>query len=225
MEVIRNGISTEISNPLPKIHKDLAGNVILNFKDLLVLTEKLRSEGKKICITQGTYDMFHVGHGRYLMETKKRGDILIVGVDDDAYTKGRKGEHRPIWPEDERLETLLHLRWVDYVFLQRSKDDAVRMIREVKPDIFVTSESTKGVEFTERVKAAHKDYCGEVVVLQPQATTSTSNVIRKLLLSGMADFQKHIHKLIDTARNSFSMILSGVEKEVDTFVDHKNKEE
>ena len=62
-----------------------------NYADLSAIVRTLKSAGYKVVLTQGVYDLFHVGHKRYLEEAKKQGDILIVGVDTDELTKKRKG--------------------------------------------------------------------------------------------------------------------------------------
>ncbi|PJC43181.1 MAG: hypothetical protein CO040_00500, partial [Candidatus Pacebacteria bacterium CG_4_9_14_0_2_um_filter_36_8] len=59
---------------------------------------KQRQDKKKIVLTQGSFDMLHIGHARYCKEAKTYGDILIVGIDSDTKIKKRKGNDRPIVP-------------------------------------------------------------------------------------------------------------------------------
>src|SRR4051812_47052135 len=65
------------------------------------LIENCKGLGLKIVLTQGTYDMVHIGHARYFEEAKKHGHILVVGVDSDEKVRARKGPERPVVPQAE----------------------------------------------------------------------------------------------------------------------------
>ncbi|HLB51668.1 hypothetical protein A3F07_00550 [candidate division WWE3 bacterium RIFCSPHIGHO2_12_FULL_38_15] len=67
--------------------------------------------------SHGTFDLFHAGHSYFLNQSKKEGDILIVGIDSDEKTGKIKGITRPIIPEKQRIEILLNHKAVDFVFL------------------------------------------------------------------------------------------------------------
>ncbi len=127
--------------------------------------------GLKIVLTSGTFDLFHIGHAQYLEKAKELGDVLIVGVDSDARVKKRKGPDRPIVPENERVLILAHVRHVDVVTLKNIDDPSNHLIKLVRPDVLVVSESTDHKNDAVDEKA---QYCGQIVVLEPQATTSTS---------------------------------------------------
>ena len=60
---------------------------------------------KKIMMT-GTFDLFHAGHARILKEARKLGDMLYVGVNSDERVRLKKGNLRPIFPIQQRLEIL-----------------------------------------------------------------------------------------------------------------------
>lgn len=131
--------------------------------------------GLKIVLTSGTFDLFHIGHAQYLEKAKELGDVLIVGVDSDARVKKRKGPERPVVPEGERVLILSHVRHVDVVTLKNLDDPINHLIKLVRPDILIVSESTKHANNEVDEKA---QYCGEIIVLEPQATTSTSAKLR-----------------------------------------------
>ncbi len=133
--------------------------------------------GLKIVLTSGTYDLFHIGHAQFLEKAKELGDVLIVGVDSDARVKKRKGPERPIVPENERVLILSHVRHVDVVTLKNLDDPSNHLIKLVRPDVLVVSESTghKAGEVDEKAQ-----YCGEIIVMEPQATTSTSAKLRMI---------------------------------------------
>lgn len=141
-------------------------------EELVVYWKKL---GLKIVLTSGTFDLFHIGHAQYLEKAKGYGDLLIVGVDSDAKVKERKGPHRPVVPEHERVQILSHCRHADVITLKGINDPKNHLIKIVAPDVLIVSESTKHEEDEVDEKA---QYCGEIVILEPQSETSTSAKIR-----------------------------------------------
>lgn len=156
--------------------------VIFKIEELQPIIKKLRQAGKTIVLTQGSFDMVHIGHGRYCQEAKKHGDFLIVGVDSDEKVRLRKGPDRPVVPQEERMEMLTYLNSVDLVVLKDVKAQKYHLIDAVKPDVLVATQET----YTdEHIKELEKNHCKKVVVLEPMATTSTSAKIRRLQL-GMA---------------------------------------
>lgn len=111
-------------------------------EDLQALLAKLRQEDKTIVTTNGCFDILHVGHVRYLEETKKFGDVLIVALNSDASVRRLKGEGRPINNENDRAEVLNALKSVDYVVLF-DEDSPMQLLAEIKPDVH-----TKGADYT-----------------------------------------------------------------------------
>lgn len=111
-------------------------------EDLQALLAKLRQEGKTIVTTNGCFDILHVGHVRYLEETKKFGDVLIVALNSDASVRRLKGEGRPINNENDRAEVLNALKSVDYV-VSFDEDSPMQLLAEIKPDVH-----TKGADYT-----------------------------------------------------------------------------
>lgn len=158
---------------------------IFNWKELKEVVDFLKSQGKKIVITNGTWDLFHVGHGKYLRKAKEYGDVLIVGVDSDELTRSFKEPNRPMNPQDERIFIIGDLRSVDLVTLLDvgSDKDGEALVRFLQPDVLVVSESTRP-GFVESIMQKHEKDCGKIVVLPPQATTSTTAKIRKILVDG-----------------------------------------
>ena len=153
-----------------------------NYDELKQVLEELSAVGKKVVLTQGVFDLLHVGHAQYLEKARSFGDILVVGVDSDALTRQRKGNGRPIVPQDERINTLLHLRHVDIVALRDVDRELEDLIKTIKPDVYIASESTKDFVVDGDLAA----YCGKVHTLPPQAITSTTARIRQVSMIGAA---------------------------------------
>src|SRR3989338_1487431 len=142
---------------------------ISDYKKLGETISHCKGLGMKVVLTQGSYDMLHIGHARYIEEAKRHGDLLVIGVDSDEKIKYRKGPERPIVPQEERLEIVAHLRPVDIVVLKELKHPKWYLIKTVKPDVLIATKETYSKDQLKDLKK----YCGEVVVLEPQATTST----------------------------------------------------
>jgi D-glycero-beta-D-manno-heptose 1-phosphate adenylyltransferase len=161
----------------------------------------LRKEGKKVVLTQGVYDMLHIGHAQYLEKARSHGDVLIVGVDSDALTRKRKGEGRPVVPQEERVKMLLHLRHVDLVVLRDIDKELEALIETIEPDVYIASESTKDFTVDEKL-AAH---CGAVHVLPPQATTSTTARVHQVSMLGAdqlaTELAEQIPEIVRSALN------------------------
>lgn len=173
---------------------NLEDRYIPDHKKLAVLVKSWKDLGLKIVLTSGTYDLFHVGHAEYLERAKEQGDLLIVGVDSDLKVKARKGPNRPVVPESERLQILSHLRHVDAITLKLHTEKANGLIKLIRPDVLVLSKSTnhKKEDIDEK-----KKYCGKVVLLPPQAETSTSAKVRLLHVSGADSFAKEVVPLLE----------------------------
>jgi rfaE bifunctional protein nucleotidyltransferase chain/domain len=103
---------------------------------------RARADGRTVALANGVFDLFHVGHLRYLEGAKALGDVLIVAVNSDASTRANKGPDRPIVPEAERAELVAALACTDLVVVFDTPD--VRgVIRQLRPDVQV-----KGTDYT-----------------------------------------------------------------------------
>ncbi len=162
---------------------------IPDYEQLISVTDFFKREGKIIGYTSGSYDLFHVGHTRYLHEAKKRCDILIVGLDSDSLIKKDKGDRRPIVPFVERMEILTHNRSVDIVTELISNEQTDELIKKLSPNIMVLSTSTKkdpekSQKFVDNMKNKLGKFVSEFVILEAQAETSTSARVRNLAVDG-----------------------------------------
>src|SRR5438132_12363276 len=107
------------------------------------VAERLRSEGKRLVLANGCFDLLHVGHVRYLAAARALGDVLFVGINGDAAVTRLKGRGRPLMPAGERVEMLAALRAVDHVVVF-DEDTADRLVGLVRPDVHA-----KGTDYTE----------------------------------------------------------------------------
>ena len=169
--------------------------IIASYANIPQLVAQYRKAGKTIVLTHGTFDMIHIGHGRYLTEAKQYGDILFVGVDSDEKVRARKGPDRPVVPEEERLEMLTYLKAVDHAILKPHNSPKWELIRLVKPDVLLATEET----YTDAEVKELEKICGKVIVLKAMATTSTSAKIRRVQIGAAKQIGKTISNKLITA--------------------------
>lgn len=101
-----------------------------------MLAEKLEElrrsrPGLRVVLANGCFEMLHVGHLRYLEDARRRGDVLVVALNEDDGVRELKGEGRPLVGFEERAELLLGLRCVDWVvgFPERTVEATLRVLR------------------------------------------------------------------------------------------------
>lgn len=190
----------------PLMNQDLFGpggnlekRYIPDLGKLKVIVDSLKALGLRIVLTQGVYDLIHEGHAMYLEKARSYGDILIVGVDSDELTRQRKGPKRPVVPQKERIQMLSHLRHVDLLTLKEVHHGIGDLITTIRPDVMVFSSSTKEIG-PDDVKE-YKQYCGDIVVLPPQATTTTTARVRNLTIEGAETLAKEVNEIISKFLN------------------------
>ncbi|MGD8415166.1 MAG: adenylyltransferase/cytidyltransferase family protein [Candidatus Latescibacterota bacterium] len=141
----------------------------------------LRERGKKIVFTNGCFDVLHPGHIALLREAAGMGDVLIVGINSDESVRRLKGPSRPVYPEADRAEILLAVRWVDAVTVF-SEDTPLETIRRIRPDVLV-----KGAEYGkgEIVGEEFLDgYGGKTVRFPMRGGHASSEIIKRIESSG-----------------------------------------
>jgi len=144
---------------------------------LLHIVNQLKSQGKCIVMTNGCFDVLHVGHIRCLREAKEQGDVLIVAVNDDASMKRLKMAGRPIMPESERIEILEALECVDFV-THFSEERVDRLLLMLKPHVHA-----KGTDYTEETVPEREtvlSYGGRIAIVGDAKTHSSTDLIRAI---------------------------------------------
>ena len=149
---------------------------MVDFSQLQELVQQWRAAGEKITLTNGCFDVLHVGHVRYLKAAKELGGKLVVAVNSDSSTRALKGNGRPRVPEQERAEILAALADVDAVVVFDAPDvrDLIRLIR---PDVHA-----KGTDYTAET-VPERDVViacgGRVEIVGDPKDHSTSEFLRR----------------------------------------------
>src|SRR5215831_4524155 len=156
-------------------------NKILSEPELAERVRQWRASGDKIILTNGCFDLLHVGHVRYLRAAKQLSGRLIVAVNSDASTRALKGEGRPRVPGDERAEILAALSDVDAVTIFDAPD-VTELIRLLHPDVHA-----KGTDYTED-NVPERDVViacgGRVAIVGDPKDHSTTSLLRNDELRG-----------------------------------------
>ena len=148
-----------------------------NADELAEIVARRQSRGEKIVLTNGVFDLLHVGHARYLAEARALGDALVVAVNSDESVRGFKDPLRPVVPQAERMELLASLACVDYVVPFGTRTP-VPLIEQVRPLIYA-----KGGDYTlDDLPEAPVvfGYGGSVQILSLVAGRSTTNLIARV---------------------------------------------
>ena len=153
-----------------------------------------RAAGRRVVLTNGCFDLLHVGHVRLLTQSRALGDVLVVGVNADASVRQLKGPTRPILTEDERAEIVAALGAVDYVTVF-PEPTAEHLAAVVRPDVYV-----KGADYAVSATSAgaadavdHRRLPeastvraagGQVVLLPLTPDRSTSGIVERIRAAG-----------------------------------------
>ena len=115
---------------------------IVKQNEIIDIVQNGQKNNKTYVVTNGCFDILHVGHVRYLQKTSTFADYTIVLLNSDISVESLKGEGRPINCEADRAEILSALSCVDYVVLFDEKSPA-KLLDDIKPDVY-----TKGADYT-----------------------------------------------------------------------------
>ena len=122
--------------------------------------------------TQGTYDMFHIGHLNLLRNAKAQCDFLVVGVNSDELVKQYKGKS-VIVPLSERMDIIGSVRYVDQVISCDSLDKMIAFEKVHFNKLFI-GDDWKGNSRWEETGKIMKEVGVELVYLpHTQGTSST----------------------------------------------------
>ena len=149
----------------------------LPLSELVDTVAASREAGSTIVLANGCFDLFHVGHLRYLAGAKQVGDILVVGINSDRQTRLLKGSDRPFINEKERAEIVSSLACVDFVTIF-DEPTVENLIRTLKPDFHA-----KGTDYTaDRVPERDivREYGGKVAIVGDPKDHSTTEMLEKL---------------------------------------------
>jgi rfaE bifunctional protein nucleotidyltransferase chain/domain len=161
-------------------------NSPVNFRDKIIAWDQLpawraafRASGKKLAVTNGCFDILHLGHVTYLESARNLGDALLVGVNGDDAARQLKGPGRPVNSEADRAAVLAALASVNGVCIFAEKT-AVKFLAVVQPDVYV-----KGGDYTldtlnQDERRMIQQTGGKIVIIPLVPGKSTTALLEKI---------------------------------------------
>ena len=153
------------------------GQVVLDQDDLAKRLKVYKVGGKRIVLTNGCFDLIHVGHIRCLQDAAKRGDCLVVAINSDASVRALKGSGRPFQSQAERAEILAAIEGVSYVTVF-DEPTVGPLLRRLRPSLLA-----KGTDYTVEnlpEKEVLVEIGAELVVVGDKKSHSTRDLMRKV---------------------------------------------
>lgn len=152
---------------------------VVSISELAEISAKLHHAGKRLVVTNGCFDLLHVGHIRYLQAARALGDVLAVGINGDASVRELKGEGRPLNPEADRAEVLAALACVDYAAIF-PEARATEFLRQVRPAIYVKGGDYKPETLHGEERAVLEEIGAEIRIIPFEAGYSTTSLIERM---------------------------------------------
>ena len=155
----------------------MTARIVPDYHELAPLLAPARRGGARVALTNGCFDVLHVGHVRLLRAARELADLLVVALNSDASARANKGDGRPLVPLAERMELLAALEGIDYV-TSFGEPTAAELLARLRPEIHV-----KGTDWTAET-VPERDvvlaYGGRVVIAGDPKTHASSDLIRRL---------------------------------------------
>jgi rfaE bifunctional protein nucleotidyltransferase chain/domain len=152
---------------------------VISWADLPKWRAHLRETAKKLVVTNGCFDLLHLGHVTYLEAARGRGDALLVGVNSDESVRGLKGPDRPLNSEAARAAVIAALESVNGVCIFSDRN-ASRFLEVSQPDIYV-----KGGDYTldtlnQEERRIVESAGGKIVIIPLVPDISTTRLLNKI---------------------------------------------
>ncbi|MBM3248922.1 MAG: D-glycero-beta-D-manno-heptose 1-phosphate adenylyltransferase [Candidatus Omnitrophica bacterium] len=154
-------------------------NKVKSLESLSRIVSGLKRQKRTVVFTNGCFDILHYGHAKYLEDSRKLGDFLVVGLNSDSSVRVvKKDKNRPINSQHDRASVLAALSSVDYIIIFNELTP-LKLIGKLKPDILVkggdwNKEDVVGKDIVE-------SYGGRVQIIPYLKGYSTTNIIKSII--------------------------------------------
>ncbi len=148
-----------------------------NYVDLASELNTQRENGRSIALTNGCFDLLHVGHIRLMQAAAKEADLLIVALNSDESIRGNKGEGRPMVPLAERLEMIAAIGCVHYV-TSFAEPTADMLIEALRPNVYCKGTDWVAEQVPERATA--KKVKARIAICGDSKSHSSSDLADRL---------------------------------------------
>jgi rfaE bifunctional protein nucleotidyltransferase chain/domain len=150
---------------------------LLTLSEAAAFCESARRRGRRLVLTNGVFDLLHLGHVEYLERARGLGEALLVGVNGDASARQLKGPGRPFLPSGERAALVAALRSVDAAVIFE-EPTAEALLGALRPDVYAKGGDYAGKFLPEAAAAAAAG--AQIVFIQYLPDHSTTALIEKI---------------------------------------------
>lgn len=158
----------------------------MNFEEKLLTADSLpkwraalRRGQRRLVVTNGCFDLLHVGHVTYLEAARNLGDVLLVGLNGDESVRQLKGSARPMNVQEDRAMVLAALQSVDAVMIFH-ETTAAAFLALAQPDVYVKGGDYTVASLNQEEVGIVRRGGGEVIVLPVVPGRSTTLLLRKI---------------------------------------------
>jgi len=156
-------------------------NKLVSLDSLVTKSVALKRQGLKIVLSNGCFDLLHVGHILSLQQARRFGNVHVVAMNSDASVRRLKGPDRPIWPSAQRAQMLAELPCVDTI-VEFDRDTPHEIILALQPDVLV-----KGGNYQPEQVIGHEllsQWGGRVEIVELVEGVSTTKIVSSILRGG-----------------------------------------
>ncbi len=159
---------------------------VVNFHEKIISWDALpawraamRARNLKLVVTNGCFDILHLGHVTYLETARNIGDVLLVGVNGDSAVRELKGPNRPVNSEGDRAAVLAALASVAgvCVFAERT---ATRFLALAQPDIYVKGGDYTLATLNQEERQTVENAGGKISIVPIVPGKSTTALLQKI---------------------------------------------
>jgi rfaE bifunctional protein nucleotidyltransferase chain/domain len=134
-----------------------------------------------VALSQGCFDLVHLGHVRHFRQARALADVLAVAVTEDRYVT--KGPDRPLFTLTRRMEFLAELECVDFVVPSLTAT-AIPVLRALRPDVYIRGEEYEVAKAADPRFRAEQDvvagYGGRIAFTDDPLVESSTRLQRLL---------------------------------------------
>ncbi|MEE8410043.1 MAG: D-glycero-beta-D-manno-heptose-7-phosphate kinase [Myxococcota bacterium] len=171
------GTATVVPSELAGGRDGLPGRKVVSLDTAVEEARRGRASNRKVVFTNGCFDLLHAGHVDYLETARRCGDMLVVGVNDDASVRTLKGSTRPVNIAVDRARVVAGLGCVDLVVIF-SEETPADLVAALRPDVLVKGTDYKPEEVAGRQSVEENG--GRLELIPIRYGQSTTDLFAKI---------------------------------------------
>jgi bifunctional ADP-heptose synthase (sugar kinase/adenylyltransferase) len=169
---------------------------VMEKEQVLRYREHYHETDRKVGFVGGVYDRLSDAHVKYLLKCLEGCDILIVALDNDLLARKRKNDPLRPWDHEQKRARIISWTALAHIITFRHEDEHPHdLIKFLRPDVWFTSSTTKDVNESDR--CALQEYCGEIVVFEPQSSEHTTDEFLRIEAYHMSRAAKRITEVLN----------------------------